>query len=426
MRDSIASSQAINQAKTVKPSDPHKRRRTTLILAILIVVAAIVVLVRWRYTSTHKWTNDAYVTGRQYQINSRINDTVIKVLVQDNQLVRKGQLLVQLDERDLQTQVGQAEANLEVAVRQAKAAEANIGVPSYQALGQKTQAQGNITAAIASVASAQAAVIAAQANATSSEAQLFQAEADLKKASSDYQRYSFLTQQGVTPPQQLDAYRATYQEDLAKRKSAIETVRQTKAQLAQAKKQVNNAEGQLMTSRGGLQTAQGTTQQTKVYESQYESAMASIAQAEATLKYNQLQLSYTKITSPTDGRVGNTESIVEGQRVQPGQALIAIQQPNPWIVANFKETQLEWMRPGQFVEIRVDAFPHKRFWGTVNSIAPASGSTTALLPPDNATGNFTKIVQRVPVKILFNPQSTKGYESLIVPGMSVEVTVVHP
>ncbi len=424
--DSTASGQAPGQARPVKLNEERKRRRRLIILAIVLVVGAILAYRWWRYACTHESTNDAYVTGRQYQLNSRINDTVIKVLVNDNQVVHQGQLLVQLDPRDFQTQVLQAKASLEAAVRQARAAEANIGVPSYQALGQTTQARGNITAAIASVANAQAAVIAATANATSANAQLFQTEADLKKATADYQRYTFLTQQGVAPPQQLDAYKATYEEDLAKRKSAIESVRQTKAQLTQAQKQVDNAQGQLLTAKGGLQTVQGTAQQTKVNKNQYEAAMAAVAQAEANLKYNQLQLSYTNVTSPTNGRVGNAESVVEGQRVQPGQALISIQQPDPWIVANFKETQLEWMRPGQYVEIRIDAFPHERFWGVINSIAPASGSATALLPPDNATGNFTKIVQRVPVKILFDPRSIRGYEALIVPGMSTEVTVVHP
>ncbi len=425
-RDSTASSQVVGQQPPVKPIDPRARRRRLIIAAILLVIAAIVAYRWWQYASTHERTNDAYVSGRQYQLNSRINDTVIKVLVNDNQIVQKDQLLVQLDPRDFQVQVLQAQANLEAASRQANAAFANIDVSSNQAVGQTTQARGTIATAVASIANAQAAVVGAQANATGAEAQLFQTEADLRKAYLDYRRYTFLNQTGAYSREQLDTARQTYEVDLAKRKSAIETVKQTKAQLAQAQKQVANAEGQLVTSKGQLQAANGTVQQTKVNRSQYEAAVASIKQAEANLKNAQLQLSYTNITSPTNGRVGNAESVVEGQRVQPGQALIAIQEPNPWIVANFKETQLEWMRPGQLVEIRIDAFPHNRFLGRVDSIAPASGSATALLPPDNATGNFTKIVQRVPVKILFDRQSIKGYESLIVPGMSTEVTVVRP
>ncbi len=425
-RDSTSSSQTRTQLPPERHDDPRKRRRRILILAILLFIAAIFGYRRWQYASTHEWTNDAYVTGRLFQLNSRINDTVIAVPIQDNQFVRKGQPLVQLDPNDFQAQALQAEANLATARRQASAAFANIGVTSTNAQGQTIQAQGNISAAIATIANAQAAVISAQAAATAAEAQLFQTEADLRKTKADYIRYTFLTQRGVTPPQQLDSYRAAYEEDLAKRKAAQQTVQQTKAQLAQAQKLVANAEGQLVNSKGQLRTAQATGKQTTVNLHQYEAAVEAVKQAEANLRYAQLQLSYTNITSPTDGRVGNAETVVVGQRVQPGQALTVIQEPDPWIVANFKETQLEWVRPGQFVEIRIDAFPHHRFWGKVNSIAPTSGATVALLPPDNATGNFTKIVQRVPVKILFDHRGTQGYEALIVPGMSIEVTVVRP
>ena len=140
------------------------------------------------------------------------------------------------------------------------------------------------------------------------------------------------------------------------------------------------------------------------------------------MKDAQLQLSYTNITSPSTGRVGR-KTVEEGQRVQPGQALMAIVDNDYWLVANFKETQLEDMQPGQPVEIKLDAFPHHTFRGRVDRISPASGATFALLPPDNATGNFTKIVQRVPVKIVLDRDSIKGYESRIVPGMSAEVSV---
>lgn len=420
------SSQAGGHQPPDRPSDPRKRKRVKLILAILVVLGAIFGYRWWRYADTHKWTNDAYVTGRQFQLNSRINDTVSQVLVRDNQVVHQGQLLVALDPNDFQVQVQQAQASLDNARRSANAALANIALSSGNSQGQTTQAQGSLAAAAASVANAQAAVEKAKAAISTDQAQLIQAQADLRKTQADYIRYNTLYQQGVIAASQRDSYKASYEEDVAKQNAVEQQVRQDQAQLVAAEKQVANTQGQFLNSKGGLLTARATTQQTRAYRAQYEAALATVAQDEANLRNAQLQLSYTKITSPTDGRVGNAETVVVGQRVQPGQALIAIQQPNLWIVANFKETQLEWMRPGQLVEIRVDAFPHERFWGRVDSIAPASGSTTALLPPDNATGNFTKIVQRVPVKILFDPKSTKGYESLIVPGMSVEVTVEHP
>jgi len=419
-------SQAAGPQPPDRPSEPHKRKPVKLILAILLVVGAILGYRWWRYAATHQWTNDAYVTGRQFQLNSRINDTVSKVLVHDNQIVHQGQLLVALDPNDFQVQLQQAQASLENARRSANAARANIALSSGNSQGQTTQAQGSLAAAAASVANAQAAVEKAKAAIATDQAQLVQAQADLHKTQADYTRYNTLYQQGVIGASQRDAYKASYEEDLAKQNATAQQVRQDQAQLVAAEKQVASAQGQFLNSKGGLLTAQATTQQTRAYRAQYQAALATVAQDEANLRNAQLQLSYTNVTSPTDGRVGNTETVVVGQRVQPGQALIAIQEKNPWIIANFKETQLEWMRPGQSVEIRIDAFPHRRFRGIVDSIAPASGAATALLPPDNATGNFTKIVQRVPVKIRFDPQSTKGYESLIVPGMSVEVTVDHP
>lgn len=162
--------------------------------------------------------------------------------------------------------------------------------------------------------------------------------------------------------------------------------------------------------------------QTEVNRSQYAAAQAEISQAQVALKDAQLQLSYTNITAPTTGRIGR-KSVEIGQRVQAGQPLMAIVNNDYWVVANFKETQLEQMQPGQPVEIKLDAYPHHPFIGRVDSISPASGATFALLPPDNATGNFTKVVQRIPVKVVFDYKSIQGYESRITPGMSAEVSV---
>lgn len=424
----LASSQAGVQQKPEQLDSPPKRRRRTILLILLgvgAIAAGIFGYRWWRYASTHVDTDDAYVAGHVHQLNARINNTVAKVLVDDNQLVHQGQLLVHLDPRDYQVQVQQAEADLEAARRQASAASSNITVAATNAQGQTTQAQGNISAAVATISTNEAAVAAASAGIPAAAAQLAQAEANLHKTKADYSRYTSLTQSGATPRQQLDTAKAAYEEALAQQKSAIQGIRQAQAKLVQAQQDVANAQAKLVTSKGGLQQAQATTQQTKVNKSQYEAALAAIAQAQAKLKNAQLQLFYTNITAPADGRVGN-KTVEVGQRVQPGQALMAIVEPQPWILANFKETQLERMRPGQRVEIKVDALRHHPFRGRVDSIAPASGAKFALLPPDNATGNFTKIVQRVPVKIVFDPQSLQGYESQIAPGMSTVVSVEQP
>jgi len=404
---------------------PKRQKRRRLIFAGLGVIAVVATVFGWRwwqYASTHESTDDAYVTGYPHPVSSRINGTVATVLVDDNQLVQRGQLLVTLDPHDEKVQVLQAQASLEAARHQANAALSNINLASGNALGNTQQAQGNVSSASAAILTAQAAVNAAKAAVPAAQAAVAQADANLQKTQADYNRYQTLYQEGVVPRQQLDTYRATYYVDLAQRHSAIQGVAQAQAQLAQAMENVTKAEAQLAASRGSLQQARATGIQTHVNRSQYEATLAAIAQAEANLKNAQLQLSYTSIYAPTAGRVGN-KTVQIGQRVQPGTPLMSVVEIYDWVVANFKETQLENMHVGQPVEIHIDSFPYHPFIGHVDSFSPGSGESFALLPSDNATGNFTKIVQRIPVKIVFDPKSIKGYESRIVPGMSVEASV---
>jgi len=406
-------------------SKPQRQRPLGLILAALGMGAIVVGNFGnrwWQYASTHEETDNASVTGHVHQISSRINGTVADVLVNDNQLVQTGQLLVKLDPRDYQNKAQQAEAALETARRQAKSAQVSINLASQNAAANTTQAQGNIESAIAAVATAKAAVNEAQAGIPAAQAQVAQAQANLQKAQADYNRYNSLYQSGAITRQQLDTARAAYQVTLAQKKSAQQGVAQAEAKMAQAQEGVTKAQAQLAASQGGLQQAKASGVQTEVNRSQYRAAEAAIAQTQANLKDAQLQLSYTNITAPSPGRVGR-KAVEVGQRVQPGQPLMAIVDSDYWVVANFKETQLENIRPGQPVEITVDAFPHHHFTGHVDSFSPGSGATFALLPPDNATGNFTKIVQRIPVKVVFDPQSIQGYESRITAGMSAEVSV---
>lgn len=376
----------------------------------------------WRYASTHESTDNATVEGHIHQVSSRINGTVANVLVNDNQQVRKGQLLVKLDPRDYSVKAQQAEAAIQAASRQAQAAQANINFASKNAQANTTQAKGNVQSAIAAISTAQAAVQEAQAGIPAAQADLAQTEANLQKAQADYNRYNSLFEQGAIPRQQLDTAKAAYQVAVAQTKSAQQGIAQAQAKLAQAQEGVTRAQAQLAASKGGLQQAEASGVQTDVNRSQYAAARSQIAQAQANLKDAQLQLSYTNIAAPSDGRIGR-KTVEVGQRVQPGQPLLAIVDNQYWVVANFKETQLEDMQPGEPVEVKLDAFPHHTFIGRVDSISPASGAQFALLPPDNATGNFTKIVQRVPVKVVLDSQSIKGFESRIVPGMSADVSV---
>lgn len=412
------------QPKDESKPKPNKGKRLLLSagLGVLAIVGGIFGTRWWAYASTHQSTDDAYVASDVHPVSSRINGTVSQVLVNDNEEVHAGQLLVKLDPRDYQVQLQQAQAALEASQRQANAALSNINLASGNALGSTRQAQGNVGSARAAIATAIASVKAAQAGVPAAQASVNQAQANLVRAQADYNRYKTLYAQGVVPRQQLDTYRATYYVNLAQKNSAVQGVLQAQANLAQAQENVTKAQAQLAASQGGLVQAQATGEQTKVNQAQYKAAQAQIAQSQASLDNAKLQLSYTNIVAPSEGKVGNKTAQV-GQRVQPGTPLMAITQSDPWVVANFKETQLAHMRTGQQVEVHIDAIPDHNFVGYVNSFSPGSGATFALLPSDNATGNFTKIVQRVPVKIVLDPNSIRGYESRIVPGLSVEANV---
>lgn len=441
------------EVETEKKAEKKRKKPIGLILAGLgvgAIAAGGFGYNYWQYASAHESTDNATVVGNIHQVASRIPGTVSQVLVNDNQLVQPGQLLVKLDPQDYQSKVQQAQAALQTARSQAQAAQANILLASQTSSGKTTQAQGDVSSAVAAISTAQAAVKEAQAGIPAAQAevqlaqagipaaqaQVAQANANLAKAQTDYNRYNSLFKEGAIARQQLDTAKAAYDVAVAQKNAAVQGVEQAQArlaaarvgvakaqsQLAQAQEGVTSAQAKLAASKGGLQQATATGQDTAVKQSQYEAAKAAIAQAEASLKDAQLQLSYTNITAPSTGRVGR-KNVEVGNRVQVGTPLMAIVDNNYWVVANFKETQLNKMQPGQPVEIKLDAFPNHQFTGRVDSISPASGAQFALLPPDNATGNFTKIVQRIPVKVILDQKSIQGYDSRITPGMSAEVTV---
>jgi membrane fusion protein, multidrug efflux system len=374
------------------------------------------------WSAHHETTDDAYLAGHLHPISARISDTVQRVSITDNQHVVEGQTLVILDPNDYKVRLDEAQAALDAAAKQVQTAAAAINTTSQSATAQTTQAQGAIAEANASIQASKAAVIAAEAGVPRAEAQLQQANATSEREEVDRGRYQDLYSKEQVSKQTLDHQRASYEVAVAGKAAAQEQVRQAQAQLIAAQQGVARAEAQLTSSKGGLQSAQATKLETRVRDGQFATAQATMAQAEASLEDARLQLSYTIIKAPVSGRVGR-KSVEAGQRVQIGQPLMAVVEDHPWVVANFKETQLAKLRPGQRVEIEIDAFPKHKFNGRVDSLAPGSGNEFALLPPDNATGNFTKIVQRIPVKIVLDDDSVRGYENLLSPGMSSIVTV---
>ncbi|WP_309739271.1 HlyD family secretion protein [Chamaesiphon sp. OTE_20_metabat_361] len=451
--DKVPSPDVAGGAPVEHPPAPKKKKPIALILAGLGVGAIAASISGYRYlqfASSHQTTDNATVAGHIHQISSKIGGTVTNVLVTDNQQVQPGQLLVKLDPKDYENKVQQAQAALEAARKQASAAQANIELASQTTTGKTSQAKGDVSTAQAGIATAQAvvreaqsgipaaqaAVTEAQAGIPLAQAQVAQADANLQKTQTDYNRYNTLYRQGAVASQQLDTARAAYAVAQAQKTSALQGVQQAQArlasakvgvakaqsQLAQAQEGITSAQAKLAASRGGLQQATASGQQTAVSRSQYAAAQSAIAQSQAALKDAQLQLSYINITSATAGRIGR-KNVEVGNRIQAGSPLMAVVDNDYWVVANFKETQLDKMKPKQVVEVKLDAFPSHPFKGYVDSVAPASGAQFSLLPPDNATGNFTKIVQRIPVKISLDSQSIKGYETRITPGMSAEVSV---
>jgi membrane fusion protein (multidrug efflux system) len=347
--------------KDQKP--PPKTRRVPinwiLIAVVILFVAGYFGFRYWQYASTHESADDAYTTNHIHQISSRINGTVERVLVDDNVRVKAGQVLVELDPRDYEVSLRQAEANL-------SSAEASV-----------TQGEAQLQVAKANVGQAQGSEASAQASADN--------------ANLDQKRNTELLKTHVISPQEMD--------------HTNEAARSTNATLQSAKKQVAGAEAQV-----------------SLAEAQVQAGQAQVQQAQEAIKQAELNLSYTKIVSPTDGQVAQ-RTVESGNRVQPGQALMAISEFDVWVVANLKETQMEKVRVGQPVAIRIDSFPHQTFSGWVDSVQPGSGATYSLLPPDNATGNFIKIVQRVPVKIVFDPGSLDEAAGRIVPGLSCEPSI---
>lgn len=411
------------ESQTPKKSGNKIPKRLILIAVGVGAIASSVFGYRWwSYAATHESTDDAYVAGHVHQVSSRIPGTVTEVEVDDNQQIKSNELLVKLDPNDLNVGVNKAKSALLTAQSQAKAAQANITLASETTQAKSAQAQGNISDANANIANAQASVSGAKAGIASAQARVAQANANFNKAQQDYKRYSTLYQQGAVNRQQLDNAQAAYQVTQAQKNAAGQEVQQAQAQLEQAQQSVNSANAKLAATKSELRQVSASGQQTEANRANYAAAQAEVAQAKTALDDARLQFSYTKITAPTAGKVGR-KSVEVGQRVQPGTPLMAIVGNDYWVTANFKETQLGKIKPGETVEVKIDAFDDHTFVGKVDSISPASGAEFALLPPDNATGNFTKIVQRVPVKIILDRQSIRGYESRITPGMSAVVSV---
>ncbi len=407
---------------------PRKKRpsgKQIIIISVstLLLGAAAIGANHWyQDAASHEETDDAYITGHLHQVSTRIDGTVEKIWVDDNEHVTKGKVLVSLDPGDYQVKVKQALANLEQVERQVKVDQSSVSYQDQDALGQTTNAEGSIASAIANIARSEALVREAQANILASQAQVTAREAELERAQADYNRFEHLASEGAVTLSQRDSAKRDYLVAVENLNAARDAVTQATERLQQAQQTVQTSKAQLTQAQAQKQLAGASGVQVKVNQAKVDADLAAVAKAKAAVDEAMLNLSYTRLVAPISGRIGK-KTVEEGHRVQPGEPLVTIVSDAPWVVANFKETQLQRMLIGQKVEIKIDALPEHKFEGHILSFSPASGSSFAVLPSDNATGNFTKIVQRLPVKIAFDPHSIRGYEDRLAPGLSAVASV---
>jgi membrane fusion protein (multidrug efflux system) len=340
------------------PPPPRRRvkPRSLVIIAAVVLVVAAASIYYVLFVRPYESTDDAFVDGYVTLLSARVPGQVQRLLVTDNQAVKQGDILVQLDPSDYQAGVAQAEAEL------------------VAAQGQLAQARAQMAVSTARVSQAQAATASAAA-----------AE---QRAQDDLKRYESVEQRAVS-----------------------------KTALDQAQTQARTASADLRASNSQLKASEAAVTLSKAG---VDSATASVKVVQAKLKLAQLNLTYTQVAAPVDARV-TARSVQTGNFVQPGQALLALVPKIVWVTANFKETQLTDMRRGQPVELRIDAYPHRTFKGHIDSLQAGTGARFSLLPPENAVGNYVKVVQRVPVKIVFDEAPPEGFD--IAPGMSVVPTV---
>ena len=384
-----------------------RRHRVALIAgAIMLVILVAGGLWLWAYLSSYESTDDAQIDGHIYPISARIGGRVTAVNADINQNVTAGQVLVQLDPKDYQVSLDRARANLAQAQADARAAQTEVPVT-------RTATTSQVSGATAGVQQAQAAIATAEQQHAAAQARIREAEANYVKAQKDVDRFRPLVEKQEISQQQYDQAVAA----AAAMAAAVDTAR---ANADAASRQVAEARARLVQAQAQEAATRSAPQQIAGTQARAASEQASAQASAAAVEQAALNLEYTRIVSPVSGVVGRRSAEV-GQQVQPGQELMAVVPlDNLWVTANFKETQLKSMRVGQRATIHVDALGQD-FKAHVDSFPGATGARFSMLPPENATGNFVKVVQRLPVKIVFEPGQDTGQR--LRPGMSVEAKV---
>jgi membrane fusion protein, multidrug efflux system len=369
-----------------QPARPIRRRKMLLLLVGLLVVCACGLLL-WRHFSSYESTDDAQVDAHLHPVSARVGGYVVRVNVGDNEYVQQGKVLVEIDPKDYEIAIDQARADLHNAEATAESLDIDVPITSVNVSSQ-------LQSTAADVNKGGAGVIAAEKQLAAANAQLDQAQANDVKAQHDLVRYRMLVDKE-------EVSRQIYDSALAAAKASAATVTAAGANVEAARQSVEQARSALASSEASHRSAQTAPKQVAATRARALSAQATVQQKRAALEQAELNLLYTRITAPVTGQV--TKTVVVGMNVDPGQQLLTVVPLNDvWITANFKETQLRYIRPGQRVEFYVDS-NGRTYKGRVDSIAGATGPLFSLFPPENATGNYVKIVQRVPAKIVIEP-----------------------
>jgi membrane fusion protein, multidrug efflux system len=387
--------------------NPEKKRRRSFILFFVIAVLVVGALLYYWHSTFYEDTDDAQVNGHIIQISARVQGHVINVPIKENQEVAAGTVIAEIDPHDYEVLVAQDEANLEAAEANYESAKVNIPVTDIQSTSALSSANSNVLGSSAQVKRANGLLEQAQ-------AQVAQAEANNTKSQLDLKRFTPLVEKDVISKQQYDQAVAAAQANQA-------AVISAKANAAAAGDQIAVAKNDLASSQAAARNAGNAPRLLQVQKAKADQAAAQVEQARAELNQAKLNLSYTKIIAPVDGII-TTKNVEVGQNVSVGQNLVTlVSLQDLWVTANFKETQLHLMRPNQKVKIHVD-MNGREYEGIVTQIGGATGSMLSLFPPENATGNYVKVVQRVPVRIDFSkPEEDKDH--ILRPGLSVEPTV---
>ncbi|HET9401122.1 MAG TPA: HlyD family secretion protein [Candidatus Acidoferrales bacterium] len=385
-----------------------------------LVLAALSVLLFLHY-HWRESTDDAQVDGHLDQVSSKVSGNVVSVLVDDNQAVRAGQVLVKIDSRDYQARVDQMKAALALAQAQEAGANVNVPLTSETTQSGESSASANLSSTRADQTRAQAAYQkASTADLSYARAELDKQQANYTKAHSDLERMRPLVEKAEISQQQFDAFVAADKAAKGDVDAATQQLAQAEQNAAMAKAQLESADAKVSQAQAGVRQAQANQKQVSVRQADAKAASATVQKAQADLDAALLQLSYTTVVAPVDGVVTN-KTVQVGQVLQPGESLMVVVPLNEiWVTANFKETQLAKVRQGQRAEVHVDMYGQS-FSGHVDSIAGATGSKLSLLPPENATGNFVKVVQRIPVKIVLDP--IPADKAILRPGMNVDATI---